>query len=214
MVLVKGNTFIMGDVMEQQNDDALPLHEIELNDFYIGKFEVTYAQYDEFALQTQRPLPDDNGHGRENRAVARVTWDEALAYCNYFGFRLPTENEWEFAARDGGKNMLFAGTNNADSLKYYSISETSYSFFVGSKKPNALGIFDMSGNVSEWIGDYYQFYENPDGWHDLENSSVRIIRGGSFSGNSETIQKVFWRVGVLSDSRYYNIGFRCASAED
>lgn len=206
---------MMGDVVEQLNDDALPLHQVKLENYYIGKYEVTYSMYDEFAKLTDRPLPDDNDRGRGDRAVVRISWEEALAYCNHFGYRLPSETEWEYAAREGGKNTLYSGTNSTDSLKYYAITEVTYSFYVGSKTPNAFGIYDMSGNVAEWIGSYYQFYEKPAELHDLENSSVRIIRGGSFSGESMNTTKNFWRVGVLSSSRYYNIGFRCvASAGD
>ncbi|MEX1161206.1 MAG: SUMF1/EgtB/PvdO family nonheme iron enzyme [Balneolaceae bacterium] len=216
MILVEGGTFMMGDVIEQKNEDALPLHLVELNDFYIGKYEVTYAQYDAFAVYTKSPLPEDNNHGRGDRAVARVSWHDALSYCNFFELRLPTENEWEYAAREGGRNLLYSGTSNPDSLKYFAISEVSYSFYVGSKQANALGIHDMSGNVSEWIGNYYQFYEKPEEWHDIKNSSVRIIRGGSFSGSniSHVTAKSFWRVGVLSDAKYYDIGFRCAKSAE
>ena len=216
MILVKGGTFYMGDVFEQNNKDALPVHEAIVEDFYLGRYEVTFEEYDEFAKATGHELPDDEGHGRGKRAVVHVSWDEALAYCNYFGFRLPTEREWEYAARAGGKDYLFSGTSNKDSLKYFSISETRHSFFVGAKKPNPLGFYDMSGNVFEWIGSYYQFYNKPENLHDLENSRMRIIRGGSFSDSGGgNIHETYWRIGVLSYISDYDIGFRCAvSAKD
>ncbi len=216
MVKVEGGTFLMGDIIDSTNTDALPIHEVSLDDYYIGKYEVTFAQYDAFAKTTGRELPPDEHYGRGDRAVVRVDWHDALAYCNYFGWRLPTEAEWEYAARAEGKATLFAGTNNPDSLSKYAITEKddlSFSFRVGTKKPNELGIYDMSGNVSEWIGEYYQFYERPEEMHDLENSMVRIIRGGSFNSWVNTA-KVYWRVGVLSDAQFYEVGFRCAVSQE
>ncbi|MBO6584575.1 MAG: SUMF1/EgtB/PvdO family nonheme iron enzyme [Gracilimonas sp.] len=216
MVKVEGGTFLMGDIIDSTNTDALPIHEVSLDDYYIGKYEVTFAQYDTFARATDRELPPDEHYGRGDRAVVRVDWHDALAYCNYFGWRLPTETEWEYAARAGGRATLFAGTNNPDSLSNYAITEQddlSFSFRVGTKKPNKLSIYDMSGNVSEWIGEYYQFYQRPEEMHDLENSMVRIIRGGSFNSWVNTA-KVYWRVGVLSDAKFYEVGFRCAVSQE
>lgn len=213
MVLVKGGTFMMGDIFEYNNADALPVHEVTMPDFYIGRYEVTYDEYDQFAAATNRELPPDDGHGRGNRAVVYVNWDDALAYCRYFGYRLPSEAEWEYAARAGGKPFLYSGTSNPDSLKYYSISESRHSFYVGAKKPNLLGLYDMSGNVFEWIGEYYQYYKNPDELHDLENSKMRIIRGGSFSSSySGSIQQTYRRVGVLNLTGESDLGFRCAAS--
>ncbi len=216
MVKVEGGTFLMGDLIDSTNTDALPIHEVSLDDYYIGKHEVTFTQYDAFAKATGRELPPDEHFGRGDRAVVRVDWHDALAYCNFFGWRLPTETEWEYAARAEGKAYLFAGTNDPDSLSKYAITEkdaVSFSFRVGTRKPNELGIYDMSGNVSEWIGSYYQFYENPEDLHDLENSMVRIIRGGSFNSWLNTT-KVYWRVGVLSDAEFYEVGFRCAVSQE
>lgn len=216
MVFVEGGAFLMGDLIDSTNTDALPLHEVRLGDFYIGKYEVTFGEYDEFARQTGRPLPEDDHYGRGERAVVRVNWDDALAYCKYFGFRLPAETEWEYAARSGGKKQLYPGTNNPDSLLQYAITDQaniSFAFRTGSKKPNELGLHDMSGNVAEWIGRYYQYYENPGQLHDLEKSAVRIIRGGSFNSHYNQA-KVYWRVAVLSSAEYYNLGFRCAISQE
>jgi formylglycine-generating enzyme required for sulfatase activity len=216
MVKVSGGSFLMGDIIDSTNTDALPVHKVKLDDFYIGKYEVTFAQYDAFANATGRELPVAGNYGRGNRAVVRVDWYDAQAYCNYFGWRLPTENEWEYAARSGGKEFLYSGTNNPDSLAQYAITQEnniSFSFRVGTKKPNELGIYDMSGNVQEWIGEYYQFYERPDELSDLNNSMIRILRGGSFNSWVNT-SKVYWRVGVLSDAKFYEVGFRCAISQE
>ncbi len=215
MVRVKGGTFLMGDVIDSTNTDALPIHSIYLGDFYIGRYEVTFAEYDNYALHVGRDLPQFDRHGRGNRAVVRVDWQQARDFCRFFGWRLPTENEWEYAARARGLKQRFAGTDHPDSLSIFAHTKENtqpHSQPVGTKKPNQIGLFDMSGNVYEWIGSYYQFYENPKELHDFENNDIRIIRGGSFASWLNT-SKVYWRVGVLGDAQSYEIGFRCAISQ-
>lgn len=216
MVFVRGGTFTMGDVVDTLNTDALPLHSVTLDDYYIGKYEVTFEEYDAYARRSGHPLPDDDQYGRGTRAVNRITWYEARDFCASFGWRLPTENEWEYAARSRGKIEAYSGTDQLDSLESYAVYGTRSLAFtqrVGERKPNDLGLYDMSGNAFEWVGNYYQFYDQPDKWHDLENSSMRIIRGGSFKMHPTAVQN-FWRVGVLGDIRDYDIGFRCAISQE
>ena len=214
MTEVEGGSFQMGDLFFKKNDDSMPIHTVELSSFKIGTFEVTYEQYDAFATATGRPLPRDQDRGRSKRAVAFVNWHDAQKFCNAYGYRLPTEQEWEYAARSGGKKQLYAGTNEPDSLdRYARFKENSapYSYFTGSKKPNELGIYDMSGNVYEWIGDWYQIYKSDVDsvtYYNLEESAVRLIRGGSFR-EPENVLRAYWRVGVLADYESYDIGFRC-----
>lgn len=215
MVLIEGGTFKMGDVYENENPDAIPVHTVTLSDFKIGKYEVTYNQYDAFARRTDRELPKADSLGRGSRAVVYVSWDDAQAFCQFHGWRLPTEQEWEYAARSGGKKMKFAGTNDIDSLNLYARTGhgdySPYSFPVGTKKPNDAGLYDMSGNVLEWIGQYYQFYpkdgEDPK-WSELEEGGIRILRGGSFR-ESRQIASTFWRIGMLTEAEEYDVGFRC-----
>ena len=204
----------MGDVYSGENTDAIPTHTVALPDFKIEKYEVTYRQYDAFARRTGRPLPEADSLGRSDRAGVHVSWEDARAFCEYHGWRLPTEQEWEYAARGGGKKMQFAGTNDPDSLGNYARTDDNSmhrSFPVGTKKPNSLGLYDMSGNVFEWIGAYYQFYPEegkPPKWDDLEERWVRIIRGGSFE-QSRSISSTYWRVGMLKDATVDDVGFRC-----
>lgn len=204
----------MGDTIEKENDDSLPLHEVLLQDYYIGTFEVTYQQYDAYALATGKPLPKDDGRGRGNRAVVHVNWFDALEFCKAYGYRLPTEQEWEYAARSRGKDQIFAGTFDPDSLNEvarYKENSAGYTFTVGTKKPNDLGLYDMTGNVSEWIGDYYPFFKtDPDSieYYPLEERAMRVIRGGSFNSNYKTLRN-YWRVGVLAEIGDHTIGFRC-----
>lgn len=205
----------MGDVYGDENHDALPVHLVTLDDFYIGTYEVTFSEYDAFADRFGLPLPPDDSLGRGSRAIVYVNWDEAEAFCRFHGMRLPTEQEWEYAARAGGLKSKFSGTGDADSLELYArVMENSApnSFRVGSKRPNALGLYDMSGNVLEWVGDYYQYYpkngEEPR-WDDLQQRSLRVLRGGSFK-EAGAIAATYWRIGMLKDSREYDVGFRCA----
>lgn len=201
----------MGDAIEEENQDALPLHQVTLGAYYIGRFEVTYGQYAVYAQQANRTLPKPEKQTREDRPARWISWYEAQAYCAYFGWRLLTENEWEYAARSRGKATQYAGTNVVDSLYQYALTSENHLGSpkpVGTRKPNEAGLFDMSGNVYEWIGRYYQFYEDPTSWHNLEKSSMHIIRGGSIGGG-RILAKTYWRVGVLGDAQEYDIGFRC-----
>lgn len=210
--LVPGGSFMMGDFANQTNDDALPLHKVRITSFYINTYEITYGQYDSYAELKGLPKPDDEGFGREDRAVVLVTWEEAKAFCECNGSRLPTEAEWEYAARDGGKNILYYGTNHKQLANEYIRHEKNsvgHSFHVGSKKPNGLGLDDMGGNVYEWIGDYYPQYpdsdQNPE-WIDYSRNDLRIVRGGSYlSAPFPSYQ----RVGMLFDFPYGQTGFRC-----
>ncbi len=219
MTKVEGGTFLMGDVIFEKNDDSLPLHEVTLDDFYIGTYEVTYDQYDAFARATDRPLPRDDGRGRGKRAAVYVNWYDALAFCRAYGYRLPTEQEWEYAARAGGKRQLYSGTSDIDSLDEYARhleNSGPYTYNVGTKKPNELGLYDMSGNVAEFVGSYYPFFKtNPDSieYYPLDERAMRVIRGGSFNSEDNTL-RTYWRVGVLAELGDHTIGFRCATSAD
>lgn len=214
MVRIEGGTFQMGDIYEYENPDAKPVHSVTLSDFRIGKYEVTYEEYDAFARRTDRELPEADSLGRGQRAVVNVSWNDAKAFCKFHGWRLPTEQEWEYAARSGGKKIRFAGTNDIDKLSKYARTggnSSNRSFPVGTKKPNDAGLYDMSGNVLEWIGDYYQFYPkegNKPKWDNMQKREVRILRGGSFKMQS-SMASTYWRVGMLKDAEEYDVGFRC-----
>jgi formylglycine-generating enzyme len=216
MVFVPGGTFMMGDLFFEYNTDALPVHEVALPDFYIGKYPVTFQEFDRFAGKTGRSLPNDNDDGRGNRAVVNVTWYDALEFCRSLGYRLPTEQEWEYAARSGGRIEMFSGTNRRDSLNYFAhfqFNSRPVSQPVGTKKPNGLGIYDMSGNVFEWIGEWYDIYRTIPRWirlYPIDEKNLRVIRGGSAMQLPFTI-RTYWRVYTFSDTRSREIGFRCAA---
>lgn len=221
MVRIPGGTFTMGDVIDTLHPDALPLHAAEIEPFHLSKYEVTFDQYDAFARADERHLPPDDGHGRGRRAVVHVSWQDARDFCTSRGWRLPTEAEWEYAARSAGGMYVFAGTNEVDSLGSYAFfneNTRGFTMPVGLKRPNDLGLHDMSGNASEWVGAYYESYPDTGSrptFKDLSGPGLRIVRGGSFSSaavdeGDAKILRTYWRAGALDDSRSFAIGFRCA----
>ncbi len=253
MVLVKGGTFEMGNVMGDNvlfEFDEERVHSVTLSDFLIGKYAVTFEEYDAFCTATGKEKPDDVGWGRGRRPVINVSWEDAVAYCNWRsekegltkvytisgstvtanwqanGYRLPTEAEWEYAAREGGKKVRFGnGKDIADpkevnfdgSAKYkepYSVvgEFRGKTVPVGSlNSPNALGLHDMSGNVWEWCWDWYGDYPaaaqtNPKG---PNTGSFRVYRGGS-RGSDPASVRVAYRNYVTPVYRINFLGFRLA----
>lgn len=191
MVYVQGGTFMMGATPEQGSDaedDEKPVHQVTLSSFSIGKYEMTQREWK--AIMGNNP----SGHKGDNFPVENVSWEECQTFINRLNsitgkqFRLPTEAEWEFAARGGiySKGYKYAGSNNIKSVAWYSsnfnpmtgyCNEKTHS--VGVKRPNELGLYDMSGNVAEWCEDWYGDYDSQAQEH------YRVIRGGGWYGNAE-----------------------------
>ncbi len=242
MVLVKGGTFTMGCTSEQGDDcdsDEKPAHQVSLSDFFISKYEVTNAEYAEFLnakgnqteggktwLDIESSSCDIEKQGSRysaksgyaNHPVREVTWYGATAYAKWKGMRLPTEAEWEYAAR-GGQEMRstkYAGSNDLDKVAWYSTT-TGYSGTkeVGTKSSNELGLYDMSGNVWEWCSDWKGDYSsssahNPTG---PSSGSYRVLRGGSWDSNP-TRCRVAHRSSHFPTFSYYHVGFRLASSSN
>lgn len=205
----------MGDTFEVSNQDALPLHHVVVAPFLVLRYEVTFRQYDAFARATGRRLPDDAGTTREDQAVVDVDWDDAASFCAWIGGRLPSEREWEFAAAGGPLKQTYPGTDDPDSVDAYvrhRVNSLGMPGVVGRRRPNAFDLYDMGGNVAEWVGAFYQFYPE-DGeepvWVNLDDRGIRILRGGSYSMEPE-IARTYWRAGTLREVRSPAIGFRCA----
>lgn len=213
-VIIPGGSFRMGDTFRESNPDAIPVHEAVLAPFRIAVTETTVGQYRGFVSATGRAWVDPGTAALDEMAVSDVDWDDAVAFCTWIGGRLPSEQEWEFAAAGGPDKQLFAGTNLVDSLSAYARyrgNSVAQAGPVAHKLPNRFGLFDMSGNVAEWIGAYYQFYPKPGEapvYSDETSSGIRIIRGGSFSMEPE-IASTFWRAGTLREVTSPAIGFRC-----
>jgi hypothetical protein len=177
--------------------------------FAIGRYEVTFEEYDQFAKLTGRRSPSDQGWGRGDRPVSSVSWEDAVAYARWLSkatgknYRLPTEDEWEYAATSGGKDEQWSGTSRAAELSdhaWYSDNSNGKSQPVGQKKPNGLGLHDMTGNVSEWVQDCWP-----------GNCGFRVIRGGAYFNTPETdVLRVSFRFRGVPDGRNGSIGFRLA----
>ena len=211
MILVEHGTFQMGST--DGDSDEKPVHQVSVSSFSIGQTEVTQELWE--AVMGTNPsyikglkLP-----------VERVSWNdcqEFIAKLNQLTgktFRLPTEAEWEFAARGGNssKGYTYAGSNTIDDVAWYYRNSSSKTHEVATKQANELGIYDMSGNVWEWCSDWYGRYSsdaqtNPTG---AASGSTRVYRGGSWSYYA-TYCRVAYRNGNAPTDAYFNLGFRLA----
>ena len=191
MVFVKGGTFTMGATAEQGSDAydwEKPTHSVTVSDYYIGKYEVTQAQWR--AVMGSNPSKFTG----DNNPVEKVSWNDIQEFIKKLNaqtgkrFRLPTEAEWEYAARGGNqsKGYKYSGSNNISEVAWYGGNSSSKTHPVGQKAPNELGIYDMTGNVDEWCQDWYGSYSrssqtNPKG---PSSGSSRVLRGGNWDGGA------------------------------
>ena len=243
MVLVEKGSFTMGDEFGDLWDSSRPTHKVTFTyDFYIGKYEVTFDEYDAFCNATGKSKPNDNSWGRGTRPVIYVSWWDAIAYCNWLsekeklpkaydsngnlldkdgrvttdpskvvGYRLPTEAEWEYAARGGNKSKgyKYAGSDNVGDVAWYNSNSGKKTQEVGKKAPNELGLYDMSGNVWEWCSDWYGGYSssaqtNP---YNSTAGSYRVFRGGYWYSIA-TVVRVVVRYSYSPTYTSSDIGFR------
>jgi len=215
MVAVHGGAFIMGSSGEQGNEyyNETPVHKVTVSDFYIGKFEVTQKQW--VAIMGTNPSFFKGDH----LPVERVSWHETQEFIRRLNeatgknYRLPTEAEWEYAARGGAQSQgcMYSGSNNLYNVAWFKDNSADCTHPVGSKKPNELGIYDMSGNVCEWCCDWYGSYavseqQNPKG---AASGSSRVCRGGSWYHVAKNL-RVSSRDSNKPDECYSIIGFRLA----
>ena len=218
MIQISPGSFMMGGSNDRSE---APIHEVRLTKpFAMARYETTFDEYDRFAQATGRQLPHDQGWGRGQRPVIKVSWDDAKAYAQWLSqqtgtrYRLPTEAEWEYAARSGGKDETWAGTSDETQLKNYAVYQGRSTEPVGSKKPNGLGLSDMSGNVWEWVEDcWHEYYEgapeNGSAWVETKGSNcgLRVVRGGSWVYGPDYL-RASARFRFLAGDRGTVIGFR------
>ena len=218
MIAVEGGTFTMGATSEQGSDaydDEKPAHQVTLSSYYIGKTEVTQELWQ--AVMGSNP----SKFSGTNLPVEKVSWEDCQSFVIKLNeltgknFRLPTEAEWEYAARGGNKSngFKFSGGNNIAEVAWYSENGNKISHPVATKAPNELGIYDMSGNVWEWCSDWYSssYYTsssqtNPTG---PNSGSYRVYRGGSWSGNDRYC-RVSHRDSNYPSYRFNYLGLRLA----
>jgi formylglycine-generating enzyme required for sulfatase activity len=232
MVRVEGGTFLMGSTNGGTGEK--PVHTVTVKDFYIGKYEVTQKEWAEVMGSNPSYFKGDN------LPVEQVSWYDTVEYCNRLsrkeglspayrgsgdnitwdfnasGYRLPTEAEWEYAARGGNKGYIsyeYAGGNSVDAVAWYWDNSGGKTHPVGTKQANGLGLYDMSGNVREWCWDWIGSYSggnqsNPVGpagptfW-----GPYRVHRGGGlnfYAANVRSAGRDFNTPSV----RYFNLGFR------
>ena len=219
MVRVEAGTFTMGATPEMDNplDEEKPAHQVTLtNDYYIGKYEVTQALWQ--AVMGNNP---SNFKG-ENLPVETVSWKDCQEFLIKLNritgktFRLPTEAEWEYAARGGNKSRgyQYSGSNNLSDVAWHTNNSGSKTHAVGSKQANELGIYDMTGNVWEWCQDWYGKYSsssktNPTG---ANSGSKRVGRGGSWIINS-LVCRSSYRGYSSPDNRLNYVGLRLVLSE-
>jgi formylglycine-generating enzyme required for sulfatase activity len=261
LIFIPGGSFRMGSPRETASsfDIERPVHKVTLDNFYLGKYEVTQGQY--FEVTGIRPSnfftnsEDSSPDGWKSLPVEMVNWYEALVFCNKLslkeklnpvyriggsadpgkwgeiplvenarwdaveiikgsnGYRLPTEAEWEYAARggEGAESFTYAGSNNADTVSWYYDNSGFKIHEVGKKSPNDLDLYDMSGNVMEWCWDWIEDYsgnsqDNPAG---PASGEFRTIRGGSWSVSIQ-YSRVAYRHNNTPAYRAVNLGFRAA----
>jgi len=244
LIYIKGGNFFIGN--KNGTDDEKNGKKIFIKDFYIGKYEVTNIEYQNF-LNSVKPNASElrryinlNGKykklkcriyvkdsvyhvekGFENYPVNFVSWFGADVYCKFFGGRLPTEAEWEYAAKGGKRSFwsrflrhyMYAGSNELNKIAWYRDNSENKPHETGLKKANKINVFDLSGNVAEWCSDWYQadYYKissdkNPSG---PENGRLKVHRGGSWY-NTPEILRITNRRASKPATQNATIGFRFA----
>ncbi|HQL70685.1 MAG TPA: bifunctional serine/threonine-protein kinase/formylglycine-generating enzyme family protein [Bacteroidales bacterium] len=215
IVYVSGGSFMMGCTSEQSGycfDDEKPAHSVTVSSFYMGKYEVTQGQWK--AVMGSNPSSTSYGIG-DNYPVNNVSWNDIQKFITKLNqttgkhYRLPTEAEWEFAARGGNSSnsYKYSGSNNIGSVAWYNDNSGSKSHPVGTGvSPNELGIYDMSGNVWEWCSDWYKSYPGAAVSFDYTGSH-RVLRGGGWSINARFC-RVSLRYYFSPVNRYFDFGFR------
>lgn len=219
MVRVEGGTFTMGATAEQASDafsDELPTHKVTLSPFLIGKYEVSQTLW--LAVMGENPSVNTG----INLPVDNVTWNECQTFITKLNeltgknFRLLTEAEWEYAARGGNKSKgyKYSGSNNLGDVAWYVDNSNNTSHAMGTKAPNELGIYDMTGNVMEWVSDWKGSYSsgaqtNPTG---PDSGTYRVNRGGSY-GNVERLSRITNRNSIDPNMSSKTMGLRLCLPE-
>lgn len=214
MVKIQGGSFIMGDVHGEY--DEITTHKVTLSTFLLSETEVTQAQW--VAVMGKNPSYDQSDL---NQPVTDVNWFDCQEFIKKLNlltgkkYRLPTEAEWEYAAR-GGKNshnFIYAGSDNADSVAWNSEFENEKPHVVGKKSPNELGLYDMSGNVWEWCNDWYALYNDNDQVNPTGpvKGESKVIRGGSWGSSAEYCRATL-RFRRQPQNKTYYYGLRLAES--
>ena len=200
-------TFAMGST---ESSYELPVHEVKVNEFWIGKHEVPRAQFQRFRKDYSYQ------EGEDDLPVAKVTWFDAKDFCEHFGYRLPTEAEWEYATRAGTRTRYSFGDDESKLGEYawYDKNSGNRAHPVGTRQPNPWGLYDLHGNVREWVQDcWHNDYKGApaDGsaW-EADKCQYRVLRGGSFFGVGAVYLRSTGRFRDTPEYGFLDVGFRCA----
>jgi formylglycine-generating enzyme required for sulfatase activity len=215
-VFVKGGCFQMGDLVGVGAKDESPVHKVCVGDYYLGKYEVTREQWQ----KVTGAIPGGNANcTKANCPVENIGWKESVDFIQALNnksktnYRLPTEAEWEYAARSGGKDEKFAGGADLDAVAWHGGNSGNVPHPVGQKKPNGLGLYDMTGNVEEWCSDWYaaDYYgkspeKNPVG---PDVGTDKVMRGGHYADdNAHWLRVINRRYDTESHPDYERYGLR------
>ena len=209
-------------------------HDVRINSFAMGQYEVTFEEYDQFAAATGREKPGDEDWGRGKRPVINVSWQDAVAYTKWLSqqtgksYRLPTEAEWEYAARAGTGTARYWGDAPAQACRYANVADQAwqevflersmhdcsdgyiYTATVGSFQPNGWKLYDMLGNVWEWTGSTYkEDYTGTEQSRSKDSSDSMVIRGGSWDDTTAWVRSAY-RNKLTPTFRNFGVGFRLA----
>ncbi|WP_069472403.1 formylglycine-generating enzyme family protein [Candidatus Marithrix sp. Canyon 246] len=211
MVRIPAGSFRMGGEYSDEKQ-----HDVSVDSFAMGKYEVTFAEYDKFADATGREKPSDRGWGRGNRPVINVSWNDATAYSKWLSnqtgktYRLPTEAEWEYAARAGTQTKYWWGNeigNNKANCNSDCGDSFEYTSPVGSFAANKFGLYDTSGNVWEWTCSEWDNPYNGNEKQCVTTGNSLSIRGGSWNYFARVVRSAF-RGRFKPSFRNNSVGFR------
>ncbi len=227
MIRIASGSFVMGS--NHGDSDEQPSHKVNVQAFEIGRFEVTFVEYDTFAQETGRTKPDDMGWGRNKRPVVNISWRNAVYYTEWLSqktgkhFRLPTEQEWEYVAQAGRQTRFYFGNNYSQLCQFANGADLSTDFTwrnrgcndgyrkqtspVGKFEANLFGVYDMYGNVWEWVADCWtENYSYPS--PDIRNCQ-KVLRGGAWDSAPTSLRGTNRSKNSMT-SKHHNFGFRIA----
>ena len=222
LVKIPGGVFHMGSPEQEvgRYKSEGPLHEVLVPDFYLGRYPVTNEEYGRFLRENPKVKEPmywaDRKFNQPRQPVVGVSWGGAGRYAEWAGLRLPSEAEWEYACRAGTKTRYYSGDKEADldRVGWYLNNSEAQLHTVGEKDPNAFGLYDMHGNVWDWVeddwhDDYKGAPEDGRAWIDKRRGANRVIRGGSWGSNARYCRSAY-RYNNEPGARYGGVGFRLA----